>query len=639
MVETKDSGEVVLSKDQGVQIFEHLSGQQKEEQKRASKLTGKLTAAYMLEIVSGRLATCSAGSRDTEGDAVLAHAGDEQGQDDCNHGDEESDEGDDDVCRGSFLRRLRGSGLRSSAPKAQPKVQPKATSLSTRASPASTFSSPGSSQGAGSASSSGVARPILRPIDDGRTKRLRDNVDMEIEELKARAKETCDFSGLVDLEHPLGKSQAFQVKLRERQKALQCIRRASQSLLRRVEMSKSPETFAVQCEKLREDVERKVQAAKELLSAATTKGVAVRTVVDSVAQCQRVGAELSRTFHALRLWSEVEELLLHGKLDAVFAALRCDSVQMGMLSSVLEGDTSQAQDIVVSIIEDYVLRNLGRLKANDFALPLVKSQTREALHAFVTSFSDATRTSEAEHRYMVSLKEDMQLLHGVLHPEVVGYDDAVVAVSKLEVMSNNGDGVEGSDAPSPIKVCLASAPTCHFVIEHARSVIAKRDAEMRSEVQASKVFTALESLERLMSNEGASASEIKDAADEAWAMVGKLPGENDVSGGGAKMSRAVGESRFEACTTRGAHAFMASRVKGALRLAVAWMEGSNENLDVKEVESVVDKFKGVMSKAALESAAAEEPAYEHCCRLVFQFASAVRRVPGSCTKDVSIGGV
>ena len=226
---------------------------------------------------------------------------------------------------------------------------------------------------------------------------------------------------------------------------------------------------------------------------------------------------------------------------------------------------------------------------------------------------------------MVSLKEDMQLLHGVLHPEVVAYDDAVVAVSKLEVMSNNGDGVEGSDAPSPIKVCLASAPTCHFVIEHARSVIAKRDAEMRSEVQASKVFTALESLERLMSNEGASASEIKDAADEAWAMIGKLPGENNVSGGGAKMSRAVGESRFEACTTRGAHAFMASRVKGALRLAVAWMEGSNENLDVKEVESVVDKFKGVMSKAALESVAAEEPAYEHCCRLVFQFASAVRR--------------
>ena len=215
-----------------------------------------------------------------------------------------------------------------------------------------------------------MARPILRPIDDGRTKRLRDNVDTEIEELKARAKETCDFSGLVDLEHPLGKSQAFQVKLREHQKALQCISRASQSLLRRVEMSKSPETFAVQCEKLREDVERKVQAAKELLSAATTKGVAVRIVVDSVAQCQRAGAELSRTFHALRLWSEVEELLLHGKLDAVFAALRCDSVQMGMLSSVLEGDTSQAQEIVVSIIEDYVLRNLGRLKANDFALPL-----------------------------------------------------------------------------------------------------------------------------------------------------------------------------------------------------------------------------------------------------------------------------
>ena len=192
------------------------------------------------------------------------------------------------------------------APKAQPKVQPKATSLSTQASPTSTLSSPGSSQGAGSASSSGLARPTLRPIDDGRTKRLRDNVDMEIEELKARAKETCDFSGLVDLEHPLGKSQAFQVKLRERQKALQCIIRASQSLLRRVEMSKSPETFAVQCEKLREDVERKVQVAKELLSVATTKGVAVRTVVDSFAQCQRAGAELSRTFHALRLWSEVE---------------------------------------------------------------------------------------------------------------------------------------------------------------------------------------------------------------------------------------------------------------------------------------------------------------------------------------------
>ena len=79
-----------------MQIFEHLSGQQKEEQKRASKLTGKLTAAYMLEIVSGRLATCSAGSRDTEGDAVLetkSHAGDEQGQDAYNHGDEESTEG------------------------------------------------------------------------------------------------------------------------------------------------------------------------------------------------------------------------------------------------------------------------------------------------------------------------------------------------------------------------------------------------------------------------------------------------------------------------------------------------------------------------------------------------------------------
>ena len=470
-------------------------------------------------------------------------------------------------------------------------------------------------------------------IDDGRTKRLRDGLEQELNGLVDKAKQVCDLRDLVDNEHIFGKSKAFHTsKLNPLAKNINSILGDVKKATSRIANSRNREVFADIEEKIEKDVCEPIQAVKETVTALFQDSRATATeMVEKFSKCcQMEFLKPSLTMLSVAVWSYFEDevrlcnyhmacnaLCVNGHTAYDF----CDRLV------ALQDNKDASKSIANNIVESYVIRICGKLTQNEFATnDMGKAANRNSLCKFARSFAFAC-CSFGEGFLPIELKIDIATLAAFLQPEQeepAKLDDCIARRARW---------AESTDKLSPIAQFLTSTGCgdiiWQHVTKHHKDHAGRREADEAKRGIRTHVLAVIE----LALNEQTSTGALSEEHKKAIELISKQPEKQCKQDNGETLTKAAALKLYaDGVLEAGTH-LLSERMRLTWSDAVAWCTQQSPSAEAADYQAKGDLWQEELTgKLAVfwdentkVSFKRDEEACKHTCHLVEHFAVAVRK--------------
>ncbi len=479
-----EDGQSEVVKNQAQKKYDPLVKPHLDERKRAAEKAAKPSGQDLLALLArfgrGGAGSSRGQSDDSQDEDAAAAKTEVEATDDSNSEPEDSDGPADTL----FHRRIRAkavaksAALRADAAKLTPKPGAGAGRAGITAGPAR----------AGATSAPGTGASTISLIDDGRLKRLRDNVTQEFAALEVEYGEIFTLATLKDDETAFGKGAAYKEALKKHSGRASDMLTKCKAIKRRVESSKQKDAFADLVGKLGGMIEN-LNLLKSLVLCLAKPEPPVAELDGLLERASQAKLVLSSMTIAAHWLSSVELHVMHGDCAKASEHLTEDSpFRRDMMKTGC--DSAQVGGIAKFISADVLVNALSKIKLVDVAKK--GSSSRSVAFDIATAYCKV----ELDEQTRQDAAELVALMDPFAAAGVCGIEDVVKTVEKYEEAAARLEfGVEVMAAYSAIQLYVLEHEVGKALVASARGFLDEQQPKLRANACIARIQKASQDVE------------------------------------------------------------------------------------------------------------------------------------------------